>query len=70
MRTVHSTGALVLILARYNLLTPVCLVSIDQLTVDQPFAVLKAPKVWGALHGVILISLFMSLHTFFCHHSL
>lgn len=29
---------------------PVCLVS-DELTVDQPFAVLKAPKVWGALHG-------------------
>lgn len=30
---------------------PVFLVSTDELTVDQPFAVLKAPKVWGALHG-------------------
>lgn len=23
----------------------------DELTVNQPFAVLKAPNVWGALHG-------------------
>ena len=26
-------------------------VSVDELTVDQPYAVLKAPKVWGALRG-------------------
>lgn len=25
--------------------------STDELSVDQPYAVLKAPKVWGALHG-------------------
>lgn len=71
-------GRLGVILADYNLLTP--LVSPDELTVDQPFAVLKAPKVWGALHGeesllnLILIALCMPLHTilspFIPHYSL
>uniref|UniRef100_A0A3Q3VTV2 Beta-hexosaminidase n=1 Tax=Mola mola TaxID=94237 RepID=A0A3Q3VTV2_MOLML len=32
--------------------TPQLFVSTDELTVDQPHAVLKAPKVWGALHGL------------------
>lgn len=26
----------------------------DELTVDQPYAILKAPTVWGALHGEII----------------
>ncbi|KAG7215339.1 hypothetical protein INR49_022576, partial [Caranx melampygus] len=35
-----------------------------ELTVDQPFAVLKAPKVWGALHGFITTCLFSTFSGF------
>lgn len=47
------------VLLHFSFTTCFVCVHVDELTVNQPFAVLKAPKVWGALRGTTSCFLFV-----------